>query len=84
MKNIFKKLDTLNPRQRATAIMSRWFVGVALWLIGAFCWPPFAGWSLTAFLIAVAIFCLYKLVLTIHDSLTGHYAREDHYRGRGY
>lgn len=82
MKNIFKKLDTLPPADRATALMSRWIGGGALWLFIAFCWPMFILWSIILGCGGFLAVLLVRGYRSLRDGMIRKMTREDRQAGR--
>lgn len=82
MRNIFKKLDTLAPADRATALLSRWIAGGVLWLLIAICWPTFILWTILAAIVGGLGWGAMKLYRTVRDGMVRNMTRADRQAGR--
>lgn len=77
MKNIFKKLNTLEPKARASALMSRFVLAVLLVIViailslKAFLWLVFSG-----IMLAVGYYVV-KFFTMVRDALADEMQRDD-------
>jgi hypothetical protein len=77
MKNIFKKLDTLAPPDRATAILWRWIIGILVTVVTIIIYPPLlilliGGGALTG--LGWAVRAGYR---SLHHDVTHTYRKRD-------